>query len=151
MFRDTLIFSLSRPRRRRNLNLSSLDIFLQLVQSRTFLNALPGFDTTVKHIVHFLQGFTLRFGRREEHVDECQAIERPEYHIHLPVADWRVVSSCFDPWGSGKKRREEGQGTYIFHNSGGTANAKQQFQNQLLAVAKETALALILVGKISDG
>jgi hypothetical protein len=30
-------------------------------------------------------------------------------------------------------------------------NARMQFQNQLLAVASETALARTLVGKISDG
>lgn len=40
---------------------------------------------------------------------------------------------------------------YIDHNKGGTAKARIQFQNQLLAVANETAFALIFVGKISEG
>lgn len=39
----------------------------------------------------------------------------------------------------------------MFQRRGGTANAKMQFQNQLLAVARETAFALIFVGKISEG
>jgi len=39
----------------------------------------------------------------------------------------------------------------IFHSKGGTANASTQFQNQFDAVAKDTAFARILVGKISDG
>jgi hypothetical protein len=44
---------------------------------------------------------------------------------------------------------------YIFQlmllSRGGTMYARMQFQNQLLAVASETALARTLVGKISDG
>lgn len=36
--------------------------------------------------------------------------------------------------------------SYIFHRSGGTANAKMQFQNQLVAVERDTAFALILFG-----
>jgi len=39
----------------------------------------------------------------------------------------------------------------IFQRRGGTANARTQFQNQLEAVASDTALALIFVGKISEG
>lgn len=44
---------------------------------------------------------------------------------------------------------------YIFqliaHNSGGTAKARIMFQNQFAAVARETALARTLLGKISAG
>lgn len=44
---------------------------------------------------------------------------------------------------------------YIFqlmdHRRGGTAKARMQFQVQLLAVARDTAFARTLAGKISDG
>lgn len=40
---------------------------------------------------------------------------------------------------------------YMFQRRGGTAKARTQFQNQFDAVARETALARILVGKISAG
>ncbi len=43
------------------------------------------------------------------------------------------------------------EGTNIFQSKGGTAKASTQFQNQFEAVAKDTAFARILVGKISDG
>lgn len=39
----------------------------------------------------------------------------------------------------------------MFQRSGGTAKARTQFQNQFEAVARETALALIFVGNISEG
>lgn len=39
----------------------------------------------------------------------------------------------------------------MFHSSGGTPNARMQFQSQLAAVARETALARTLTGKISEG
>jgi hypothetical protein len=41
--------------------------------------------------------------------------------------------------------------TYMFQSKGGTAKARTQFQNQLDAVASDTALARIFEGKISDG
>lgn len=53
--------------------------------------------------------------------------------------------------GRGREREGKGKGIYIFHKRGGTANANTQFQNQLLAVAKLTAFARILFGKISAG
>ena len=39
----------------------------------------------------------------------------------------------------------------MFQRSGGTAKARTQFQNQFEAVARETALARILLGKIYIG
>lgn len=39
----------------------------------------------------------------------------------------------------------------MFHSKGGTAKASTQFQNQFVAVVKLTALARILLGKISAG
>jgi hypothetical protein len=74
-------------------------------------------------------------------VDEGCAVEGCEDHI----------------WEACELVRYWGERSYlhifqlIFHNKGGTANARIQFQNQLEAVASETALARILVGKISEG
>ncbi len=75
-------------------------------------------------------------------MNESTSIERCENHVHLPVA-FVVLVTCF--FGNSEKR------SYIFHKRGGTANAKMQFQNQFEAVARDTAFARILVGKISDG
>lgn len=86
-----------------NLDVASLNITLELIETRLDLACPPGRNTAVKYGVHLLKGLTLGLGRCQEHVDKSQAIESAEnldmmsgsrafkefrmkpYHVHLPV------------------------------------------------------------------
>jgi hypothetical protein len=69
----------------RDFDISSFDIFLELIESGAFGNSFPGRQTAVEDFVHFFEGLAFGLGSGEEHVDKGTAIEGCEDHIHLPI------------------------------------------------------------------
>jgi len=68
-----------------NLEVASLNIGFDLVESPLDLPSLPGRDARVKHDIHLLESAALCLGCRKEHVDESEGIKGTEDHVHLPV------------------------------------------------------------------
>jgi hypothetical protein len=122
--------------------LALLNITLQLVKTRGTVLGLPSGDTTVENFVHLFEGSALGLGSSEEHLYSLSATSSARLQSR------RLTWTNAAPLKAAKI-------IYIFQlmfqRSGGTPNARMQFQSQLEAVARETALARTLAGKISDG
>jgi hypothetical protein len=97
---------------RPNLDLSLLNIFLQLFESRSGGYGPPRRDTRIKHHIHLLQRFSLPLvsleknknstsgdeylclRRGQEHVNQRRAIEGAKDHIHLPINSPQQRGHC---------------------------------------------------------
>jgi hypothetical protein len=77
--------SSSTPNRNSNLKIPRLNILRQLVKLRALRHALPSRQARIKDLIHFLERLSSGLGGSEEHVDECEAVECREYHVHLPI------------------------------------------------------------------
>ena len=73
-------------KRSSDFDITSLNIFLKLVESGSLRYRFPGWESAIKDLVHLLQGLAFCLWCSEEHVNECHAIEGSEDHIHLPIA-----------------------------------------------------------------
>lgn len=61
-----------------DLDITSLDITLELVKTRLNLTGLPRLDAAIEYSVHFFESLALRLRSCQEHVNQSQAIEGTE-------------------------------------------------------------------------
>lgn len=92
-----------------DLELSILDLLLELIETALLLVALPSRAARVENVVHLLEREAARLGRQQGHVDKREAVEGGKDHVHLPIdvpqqrRDCKGKNHVPKPVGSGGK------------------------------------------------
>jgi len=93
-----------------DLEVTSLNVAGDTVETRLNLTSLPGRKTRVEHIVHLFKGLALSFRGSQEHMDEGNGVKSSEDHVHLPVdgpqkrGDGKSEDAVPAPIGGGSER-----------------------------------------------